>query len=205
MQPRERVETDPRWTRGRALRGIAAGAAILGGGALAGRRLAPEAGAAAPSEARDAEILAFFLRLEQVQEGLYRGAERAGLLDAPLREYVRVVAPQEREHVAFLAARAGSDGGPPPRSDFGDALESLESFRTAAIELEELTLAAYIGQGANLTRDAVADVARIVSVEARQVAWLRDLAGEDPAPRAADPPREPADVLDALRQRNYIQ
>jgi hypothetical protein len=194
----------PRWTRGRALRAAVAGGALIGGGAFASRQLAADADAA-PSGRRDAEILAFFLRLEQVQEGLYRGAERAGLLDEPLREYVRVVAPQEREHVAFLAARAGSDGGPPPKSDFGDALESLESFRAAAIELEELALAAYIGQGANLTRDAVADVARIVSVEARQAAWLRDLAGEDPAPRAADPPREPDDVLAALRRRNYIQ
>ena len=44
-----------------------------------------------------------------------------------------------------------------------------------------------------------------MSVEARQAAWLRDLAGEDPAPRAADPPREPDDVLDALRERSYIQ
>jgi hypothetical protein len=183
---------------------MVAGGAILGGGALIGRGVASDAGAA-PSKSRDAEILAFFLRIEQVQEGLYREAERAGLLDEPLREYVRVVAPQEREHVAFLAERVGSDGGPPPRSDFGDAVESLDSFRSAAIELEELTLAAYIGQGANLTREAVADVARIVSVEARQVAWLRDLAGEDPAPRAADPPREPADVLDALRDRKYIQ
>ena len=33
-------------------------------------------------------------------------------------------------------------------------------------------------------------VVPILSVEARQVAWLRDLAGVDPAPRAADPARD---------------
>ena len=193
-----------KWTRAGALRAMAAGGAVLGGGAVASRVLAPGATAAAPSRTRDAEILAFFLRMEQVQEGLYREAERAGVLDGPLREYVRVVAPQETEHVAFLAARAGSDGGPRPRSDFGDAVRTTEAFRSAAIELEELTLSGYIGQGANLTREAVGDVARIVSVEARQVAWLRDLAGEDPAPRAADAPREPDDILDELRRRRYI-
>jgi Ferritin-like domain len=193
-----------RWTRGRALRAAAAGGAALGGGVLLGRRL--DAGAAAaPSERRDAEIFGFFLQLEQVQEGLYREALRTGRLTDELREFVRTVAPQEAEHVELLARRAGASAGGAPRSDFSDAVRSAESFHRAAIDLEELTLAGYIGQGANLTREAVADVVRLVSVEARQVAWLRDLADQHPAPRAADPPMDPGEVLGALRQRSYIQ
>jgi hypothetical protein len=193
-----------RWTRGQALRAAVMGGAVVGGGALLGRGLDAGASAAAPSAAQDKQILAFFLQLEQVQEGLYRAAIKAGRLDGELREYVRAVAPQETEHVAFLAKGAAGQAGKPPRSDFSDVIRTPESFRRAAIDLEELTLAAYIGQGANLTRDAVAGVARLVSVEARQAAWLRDLAGEMPAPHAADPARSPDEVLTALRDRSYI-
>jgi hypothetical protein len=60
------------------------------------------------------------------------------------------------------------------------------------------------GQGANLTADTVGAVATLVSVEARQVAWLRDLAGVSPAPRAADPGRTPDDVLADLRKLGLI-
>ena len=45
----------------------------------------------------------------------------------------------------------------------------------------------------------------IVSVEARQAAWIRDLAGVDPAPRAADPPRDAQDVLDGLRAEGLLR
>ncbi|HWT22605.1 MAG TPA: ferritin-like domain-containing protein [Solirubrobacteraceae bacterium] len=202
MQSAQLGETR-RWTRGRALRAAAAGGAAVGGGMLLGRRLDTRAGAA-PTAAGDEEILGFFLQLEQVQDGLYRAAQRSGHLSGALQDFVRTVQPQEAEHVEFLTSRAGRRARARPRSDFSDAVRSEETFHRAAIELEELTLAAYIGQGANLTRATVADVAKLVSVEARQAAWLRDLAGEDPAPRAADPPQKPDDVLAALRQRSYI-
>ena len=193
-----------RWTRAQALRAAVVGGAAAGGGALLGRGLDAGAAAAAPSAARDRQILGFLLQLEQVQEGLYQAAIKAGKLDGRLREYVRAVAPQETEHVAFLAKGAGGEAGKPPASDFSDVIRTPEGFRRAAIDLEELTLAAYIGQGANLTRDAVGGIARLVSVEARQAAWLRDIAGAMPAPRVADPARSPDEVLEALRDRSYI-
>jgi hypothetical protein len=193
-----------RWTRGQALRAAVVGGAAVGGGALLGRGLDAGASAAAPSVARDQEIMGFLLQLEQVQEALYRAAIKADRIDGELREYVRAVAPQETEHVAFLAKGAAGKAGKPPPSDFSDVIHTPESFRRAAIDLEELTLAAYIGQGANLTRDAVGGLARLVSVEARQAAWLRDIGGEMPAPRVADPARSPDEVLTALRDRSYI-
>ena len=61
-------------------------------------------------------------------------------------------------------------------------------FARTAIRLEELGLAAYNGAATSLTPDALADAARIVSVEARHAAWIRDIAGANPAPRAAEPP-----------------
>ena len=199
----ERVGTGG-WTRSRALRTAAVAGAAVGGGALLGRRRDAGAAAAPPSSRQDAEILAFFLQIEQVQDDFYKAALRSGRLTGPLLDYVRTVGPHESEHVRMLLERVGDRARPRLRSDFGDALRTQGEMRRAAIDLEELTIAAYIGQGANLTHDAVVDVARIVSVEARQAAWLRDLAGEVPAPRAADPAREPDRVLDALRVRGLI-
>ena len=66
--------------------------------------------------------------------------------------------------------------------------------------LGDNTVAAYIGQGANLTIDGVAAVAPLVSVEARHAAWIRDITAVNPAPAAADPAKSAEDVRLALEQ-----
>jgi hypothetical protein len=63
----------------------------------------------------------------------------------------------------------------------------------------------YIGQAANLSRSLVAPIATLVSVEARQVAWLRNLAGISPAPRAQDSPQSAQAVLADLRKRGLLK
>jgi rubrerythrin len=197
--PGEPTETR-RLTRGRLLRtAVGAGAAAAGGVALG--RLGDGASAAAPSSATDTRILKVFLTLERTQESFYRAALKAGKLSGDLHAFATAAAEQEARHVAFLAERVGGDAGPAPRSQFGAAVTSPERFQAAAIELEEATIAAYIGQGANLTRATLKAVATLVSVEARQVAWIRDLAGQLPAPRAADPSRPPEAVLADLRKK----
>jgi Ferritin-like domain len=193
------------WTRARALRAAAGGGLLLGGAAALGSAGRPRTSAAAPSARQDAEILNAFLLLERVQEAFYRDALRRGRLRGELLEFAETVGAQETEHVEFLVERLGGRAAAAPRTDFGDASEREDSFRSVAIELEEATIGAYIGQGANLTREAVGEVARMVSVEARHAAWIRDLAGENPAPRAADPPRDPADALARLRDRGFVR
>jgi hypothetical protein len=126
-------------------------------------------------------------------------------LSRELLAFANAVGSQERAHVGLLKRLLGSQAAAAPVSNFGASLGSPERFRDAAIELEEATIAAYIGQAANLTRDTVATVATLVSVEARQVAWLRDLAGISPAPRAADAARPADDVLADLRARGFIR
>jgi hypothetical protein len=159
---------------------------------------------AAPSADRDAKILNFFLLLEYLQEAFYREALGSARLTGDLSEFARTVGRQESEHVGFLAKRLGGRARQRPRTNFGNMLSTPERFRAAAIDLEETTIAAYIGQSANLTRGEVRAVGTLLSVEARQVAWVLDLAGEDPAPRAADPARKPDDVLAHLRERGFI-
>jgi hypothetical protein len=178
--------------------------AVVAGGAATATWTGGGAPFAAQSEGTDAEILQMFLLLERVQEALYREALRMDGLDPALQEFARTAGGQEREHVALLTARLGDRAGAPPRSDFGAALSDPARFRQVAIDLEEATLAAYIAQGANLTRDTLAAIVPMVSVEARQVAWVRDLAGVSPAPRAADPPRSERDVMAELREKGLI-
>ena len=193
------------WTRGRLLRAALGTGAVVAGGAATASWTGGGAPLAAPSRDTDARILNLFLLLEQVQEGFYRAALKADVLDARLRRFAQVAGAQEREHVALLMARLGDKARERPQSDFGSALADPERFRDAAIALEETTLAAYIAQGANLTRDAVAAVVPMVSVEARQAAWIRDLAGVSPAPNAADPPRSADAVMAQLRKRGFIR
>jgi hypothetical protein len=192
------------WTRRRLLRAAAAGGTIAGGGAVIGAWSGGDAPLAAPSADTDERILNFFLLLEYLQEALYRdGLQRAGLT-GELATYARAVRAQETQHAAFLAKRLGNRARGRPRPDFGAAVSSPERFRGAAIDLEETVIAAYIGQGANLTRATVGTVGTLLSVEARQVAWLRDIAGVSPAPRAADPARKPSEVLAGLRSQGLI-
>ena len=71
--------------------------------------------------------------------------------------------------------------------------------------LENLGVAAYNGQAANLTKRALAPAAEIVSVEGRHAAWISDLAGELPAPHAADPGKSAGEVVSALQATGFIQ
>jgi hypothetical protein len=204
MDGRAKQGGSGRWTRARLLQGALGGGALVAGGAAIGVRSGGTS-LAAPSKDMDAEILRLLLLLERVQEAFYTAAlERVGL-EGKLLRYAEIVGHQESEHVEFLVKQLGGSLPPPPRSDFGDSVTDPKRFRRAAIELEEATLAAYIGQGANLTRSAMSAIAPMISVEARQAAWVRDLAGVSPAPRVADAARRPEAVLSDLRKRGFIQ
>jgi hypothetical protein len=187
------------------LRLAATGGAAAAGGAVIGARGGDRTSFAAPSPSTDAEIVNLFLLLERVQQSFYRAALERSDLSGELRTYASTVAGQEREHVAFLEHWLGDRADAPPHTGFPDAFASAQGFRTAAVELEEAAIAAYIGPGANLTRKTVAQIAVLVSVEARQAAWVRDIAGISPAPRAADPARKPNDVLAELRKKGILR
>jgi Ferritin-like domain len=192
-------------TRGQALRAAVAGGAALGAAALAGAWTRPSASSGRASPAQDVRILNFLLTLEEAQAGFYEAALRGGGLTGDLLEFARVVAPQERRHVDLLRKRLGRRAAAPPRLGFGDAVTDPRSFMATAIDLEEQTAAAYIGQAPSLTGGPMQDAARIVAVEARHAAWILDLAGRDPAPRPADPASRPQDVLADLRGKGILR
>jgi len=192
-------------TRAGLFRTAAGAGAVAAGGIGLGRARGDGASLAAASKSMDEQIFATFLLLERVQEAFYREALSGDVLGGELRSYAAAVADQEREHASALAARAGDRAGAPPRTDFAKAVASPESFRQTAVDLEEAVIAAYVGQAANLTGRAMRFAATLVSVEARQAAWIRDIAGISPAPRAADPARQARDVLDELRQKGQLR
>ena len=196
---------DLRPTRGQALRAAVVGGSLAGAGGAIWTWARAGSSVAAPSPRRDVEILNFLLLLEYVQSGFYEDALRRARLSGDLLEYARTVAPQEREHVDFLRKRLGRRARAAPKLEFGAAASNSEQFRATALELEETAAAAYIGQEPNLSRDAIGDGARIVSVEARHAAWIRDLAGENPAPRAADPAKTADETMEALRRRGFVR
>jgi hypothetical protein len=136
------------------------------------------------------------VRLEALQAAFYLDALRRGRLRGELREFAEVVAGQEAAHLAAVERAAGEQTT--LRFGFRGATRRPEAFAHAARVLEDLGVFAYNGQLANLTGPGMALAARIVSVEGRHAAWIRDLVGLAPAPRPVDPGEEAAAVAAEL-------
>ena len=157
------------------------------------------------SKAGDVEILNFALQLEELKVALYTQALLHANLTGDLAQYARVVGRQEREHVAFLRKTLGSAAKPAPAFDFGEAVTDANTFGPAARMLEDLAVAAFDGQAANLTKLSLAAVATIVSVEARHAAWIREVLGELPAPAAANPMLTAAQAAAAVHRKGFVK
>lgn len=184
-------------------RAIVAGGAIAAGGLLVAGW--PRFGNAAPSAAQDAKILNFALLLEYIEAGFYSEAVDKGRLTGDLLDFATTVRDHERAHVAFLRSALGKSARRKPKLDFGQTTSDPKSFTAAAISLEETVIAAYNGQAGNLTKPTLAQAARIVSVEARHAAWIRALAGKDPAPNATDKPKTASQVQADVNRTGFVQ
>jgi hypothetical protein len=191
------------WSRAAFLRNAAvAGGAAVGAGVVADAL--SSASSAAPSRSGDRRIFRFALQLEYLQEALYAEALDRGKLSGELREFAETAGAHERAHVAFVRKALGRAAPSRPRFRFGDATRDPRKFGDAALELENLAVAAYNGQGASLTDSALSAAATIVSVEGRHAAWISDLMGRDPAPRAADPGATAAEVARRVKATGFV-
>jgi rubrerythrin len=189
--------------RGLLGRGVLAGGALATGGAVLGWRTG--AAAPAPSQALDQKILNFALLLEYLQAAFYTEGVDAGRLRGEVREFAKIVAGHERAHVAFLEKALGRRARKKPTFEFGEATQDQRKFVETAVLLENTGVAAYNGQAANLTKKSLAAAAEIVSVEGRHAAWISDIAGRPPAPRAADPGATADEVAATLRATGFIK
>jgi Ferritin-like domain len=177
-------------------------AAAAGAGAAGVRSL--ERAAAAGGASSDADVLNFLLSLEELQRGYYDFAVAGGTLAGDALQFARTAAAHEREHVGALRRLLGGDARPAPSLTFGVPPDPPAFVRTAA-QLEELAIAAQNGEGALLSRTALALVLGLSSTDARHAAWVRDLARMDPAPRAVDPGRPAADIARAVQATGFVQ
>lgn len=191
-------------SRGRLLKhALAAGGTVLAGGVvIAGL---PRLAVSAPSPAQDAEILNLALLLEYMESAFFTEASVKGQLTGELLEFAEIVRGHERAHVAFLRGALGSKARKRPTFDFGSATQNPEAFTTAAVGLQDLMVAAYNGQAANLTKGALEAAAKIVSVEARHAGWIRAIAGKNPAPAATETPKTAAQVVAAANRTKYVK
>ena len=180
--------------------GVALGAA-LSGAAVVGSR---PAGSQPPSPERDVEILNFALLLEHLQADFYREALRRGALRGEARRFAEVVGANEDEHVAMIRGALGPKARPRPTFHFDAAKLRGRGFLRSAQILEDTGVAAYNGQAANVTSKVLLPALRIVSVEGRHAAWIRDIAGEEPAPLAADPGKSASEVTSTLKRAGLL-
>ncbi|HEY7074820.1 MAG TPA: ferritin-like domain-containing protein [Solirubrobacteraceae bacterium] len=188
-------------SRARLLRTGAAAAAATAGGAL----LHDGAPAATThSAALDAKVLAFALGIERMQQAFYTDALAHAGLKGELREFAQTALGHERDHVALLTKALAGNAPKEPTYKFGEATRSPKAFTAAARDLEDLTVLAYNAGAPSLRPATLAQAARIVSVEARHAAWVRDIAGVLPAPEATEPVVTPAQVQQRIKQLGFI-
>jgi ferritin-like protein len=167
----------------------AAGVALVAAPALVG---------AAQSGDRETRALNLLLMIEYTEAAFYTEALQGDALRGELRSFAEVVVDHEKAHLALLKQVLGDKADPEPKHDFGNATGDPKAFAIAAGRLEDVGVAAYNGQAGNVSPEAFAAAARIVSVEARHAAWVRSIVRRDPAPRATDKPMTDAQVRSAL-------
>lgn len=184
-------------------RAFAAGGAIFAGGVLVAGL--PRSAESAPSPAQDAEILNLALLLEHMEADFFTEASVSAKLTGELLEFTDIVRGHERAHVAFLRDALGRKARKRPTFDFGAATQSPAAFTAAAVALQDLMVAAYNGQAANLTKGALESAAKIVSVEARHAGWIRAIAERNPAPEPTDTPRTAAQVTAAVNKTKFLK
>lgn len=179
----------------------AGGTLVIGGIAIGGL---PALVTAAPGPAQDAKILNFALLLEYLEAEFYTQANSGPALKGDAREFARVVGAHERAHVGFLRKALGAKASPKPTFDFKGTTESQNTFLATARVLEDTGVAAYNGQGPNLTKPTLAAAASIVSVEARHAAWVRDILQQNPAPVAFDVAKTQKQIESAVGKTGFI-
>jgi Ferritin-like domain len=178
--------------------------ALVGGGALAAA-LETSAVAQPRNTAKDVAILRFDLGLEYLQAAMYSEAERLGEVSPRTLEWSRVVGANERGHVQAIRGLLGRDAVKSPSFNFRGVTEDDRLFTETAVAFEDLTAALLKTQAVQVdSRQILAALASLHSVEARHAAWIRHIAGIVPAADAFDEPTSKAKVVKLVESTNFV-
>jgi hypothetical protein len=191
--------------------GVGLGAVAIGG-AFAGAVPGIARGQAIP--ASDIAILNFALTLEFLEAEFYAQANRnnAAGSNRELKRFSTVVAQHEKVHENFLKKVLGSKAVARPKFDFKDTVTNATKFAATAQVLEDTGVHAYLGQVPNIkTKAVLLGAGRILPVEARHAAWIRDIrfsggtsAPTTPAPGAFEDGFSKAKILAAVTATGFI-
>jgi len=163
-------------------------------------------GQSLPQDIKD--VLNFALTLEHIEDYFYRsGLGADGLIPTQYVDIFRHIGLHEAEHVALLESVIGSDAVARPDIDataggkYGDVLTNFDTYLTLSQTFEDLGVAAYKGQAANLmdNDDILQTALQIHSVEARHAAIVRKIGGKKSWDGAFDEPMTKQQVLDAAQ------
>jgi hypothetical protein len=153
----------------------------------------------------DQGILNYALTLEYLQAAFYTEAERMKAIKGDVGKAARKLGSVERAHVKAFKDVLGRNAVGRPSFDFQGVTEKPRPFLKTAVAFEDLAVAAYGGQAANLKAEsALAAAVSIYSVEARHAAWMRYLAGFTPAGRAFDEPKREFEVRQIVASTHFI-
>jgi len=204
------AKVDPE-TRASFLRkaGVGVGALAVGG-AFAGAIPSVARGQAIPQS--DIAILNFALTLEYLEAAFYAQANQNKVLKGELNRFSTVVAQHENTHVQFLRKVLGAKAVAKPKFDFKDTVTNPAKFAATAQVLEDTGVHAYLGQVPNIkTKAVLIGAGRILPVEARHAAWIRDIRfsggttpDTTPAPAAFEDGFSKAKILAAVNATGFI-
>jgi hypothetical protein len=193
-----------------------AGAGFVAGGVLFQGLVSPAEAAISTqkkSKRNDVRILNYALTLEYLEAEFYALAVASGALTDPVvLRFARVTGSHEAQHVDTLKSVLGRAAVKKPGFDFKDTVTNQAKFKATAQVLEDTGVAAYAGQGPNVSQRAVVKAAlSIHSVEARHAAWIRFINGGGgtdeglPAPEAFDLPKSEKAVLKAVGATGFLK
>lgn len=199
-------------------RGVLVGGSAIAATTLFGSILSPAEAAIVKgkkSAGNDIAVLKYALTLEYLESAFYLQAlKNITFANPQLKFFAQVVGQHEKDHVNTLRTVLGRKKISSPMFDFGNAVTDEKTFAATAQILEDTGVAAYAGQGGNLSQRTVIIAAlSIHSVEARHAAWIRFLNGgfapgsgdKSPAPVAFDVALTEADVLAAVGATGFIK
>ncbi len=161
-------------------------------------------GQSLPQDVKD--VLNFALTLEHIEDYFYRsGLETEGLIPHEYLDIFRHIGLHEAQHVALLESVLGADAVARPNIDataggqYADVLTNFDTYLTLSQTFEDLGVAAYKGQAANLIEndDLLQTALQIHSVEARHAAIVRKIGGKKSWDGAYDEPMTKQEVLAA--------